>query len=327
MRNYRYIIWLILIIVLLVLVILNLSLGAYDIGIKDSMNGIFKIGSPENVNIIQNVRLPRTIAALCLGATLALSGFFMRFALRNPLADSSILGVQTGATTLTLIVLLYFPLMYYLVPIVAFCGGILAFVAVVLITGPNNFKSSSLILSGVVINAFFTAIIGILTILNPMKLQGALNYLNGSLISITKSDGNFLLIAAIILIIGSFIMIPILKILLLDDLAISNLGISAQKYRMLCAIYAIILASLTVAFAGVISFVGIIIPELASKLTNQSIKDEMISTILLGSILVIGSDLMQRLVFAPMEIPVGLIIGLGCAPLFLIILRRNHYGS
>ncbi len=326
MQN-KYIIWIGLCLILFILIVLNISLGEYEISLTDSILGIFNVGTNENINIIQNVRLPRTIAALTIGSTLALSGYFMRFSLRNPLADSSILGIQTGATTLTLIVLLYFPLMYYLVPLVAFVGGILAFIAVILITGKNNFKSSSLILSGVVINAFFTAIIGILTILNPMKLQGALNYLNGSLTSITSSEANFMLVSTIVLLIGSFILIPVLKILLLDDIAISNLGISPQKYRMLTAVYSILLASLTVAFAGVISFVGIIIPSLAAKLTNNTIKDEMITSVLLGSILVIGSDLFQRLVFAPMEIPVGLVIGLGCAPLFLVILRRNEYGN
>lgn len=326
MKN-KYLIWITLFIILIVLIVLNLSLGEYEITFKNSIFGIFNIGEVEDINIIQNVRLPRTIATIGIGATLTLSGFFMRYALRNPLADSSILGIQTGATTLTLIIILYFPLMYFLVPLVAFIGGILAFIVVVLITGRTNFKSSSLILSGVVVNAFFTAIIGILTILNPMKLQGALNYLNGSLTSITTSEATFILICSIALICGCFLLLPILKILLLDDIAINNLGISAQKYRMIIAIFSILLASLTVAFVGVISFIGIVVPELASKVTNKSIKDQMITSMLLGIILLLGSDLFQRIAFAPMEIPVGLVIGLGCAPLFLIILRRKEYGN
>ncbi len=327
MKQNKYFIWLGLILALIILIIMNLSLGAYEINFSDSLKALINQGSSEDINIIRGVRLPRTIGAISVGTTLALSGYFMRYALKNPLADSSILGIQTGATTLTLIILLYFPLMYYLVPVVAFIGGIIAFIITVLITGKYNINSSSLILSGIIVNAFFTAIIGILTILNPIKLQGALNYLNGSLTSINQTESVIMLGLTIILTIGCFILIPILKILLLDDIAISNLGVSARLYRLGCAVYAILLASITVAFVGVISFIGIIIPEFASKLTNDKIKSELITTALLGSIVVLGSDLLQRIIFNPLDIPVGLVIGIGAAPLFLIVLRRNNYGN
>ncbi len=316
-------IWLLLTITLLILIILNLSLGEYEISFESSVKALFNQGSQQDINIILNVRLPRTIGAITVGTTLALSGYYMRYALRNPLADSSILGVQTGATTLTLVVLLYFPLMYYLIPIVAFLGGIIALGLTIIITGLKKLNSNSLILSGVIVNSFFSALIGILTILNPIKLQGALNYLNGSLTGVSTSDAVVMLGLTIVLVILSFILIPLLKVLLLDDRTILSLGKSPNRYRLITAIFAVLLASITVAYVGVIAFVGIIIPTLAQRLTNNTIKDELITTILLGSILVIGSDLMQRVLFAPTEIPVGLIIGLGCAPLFLIILRRN----
>ncbi len=316
-------IWLLLTITLLILIILNLSLGEYEINFESSVKALFNQGSQQDINIILNVRLPRTIGAITVGTTLALSGYYMRYALRNPLADSSILGVQTGATTLTLVVLLYFPLMYYLIPIVAFLGGIIALGLTIIITGLKKLNSNSLILSGVIVNSFFSALIGILTILNPIKLQGALNYLNGSLTGVSTSDAVVMLGLTIVLVILSFILIPLLKVLLLDDRTILSLGKSPNRYRLITAIFAVLLASITVAYVGVIAFVGIIIPTLAQRLTNNTIKDELITTILLGSILVIGSDLMQRVLFAPTEIPVGLIIGLGCAPLFLIILRRN----
>ncbi len=316
-------IWLLLIIILGMLIILNLSLGEYEISFLNSLQALFSQGTEQDINIILNVRLPRTIGAITVGTTLALSGYYMRYALRNPLADSSILGVQTGATTLTLVVLLYFPLMYYLIPIVAFIGGIIALCLTIIITGLKKLNSNSLILSGVIVNSFFSALIGILTILNPIKLQGALNYLNGSLTGVSTNDAAVMLVITLILVVMSFILIPLLKVLLLDDRTIISLGKSPNRYRLIAATFAVLLASITVAYVGVIAFVGIIIPTLAQRLTNNSIKDELITTILLGSILVIGSDLMQRVLFAPIEIPVGLIIGLGCAPLFLIILRRN----
>ncbi len=313
-----------LIILLFVLVILNLSVGEYDISFKDSLLAIFNIGDKQDINFILNVRLPRTIVAIIVGSTLSISGFYMRYALKNPLADSSILGIQSGATALNLIMVLYFPLMYYIRPLIAFFGGILAFCITIAVTKKEKINSSSLILSGVVVNAFFTSVIGVLSILNPRKLQSALMYLNGSLVSITLNDAIFILIAGLILLVLSFYLIPILKILLLDDINISNLGLNPIKYRIICALFSILLASITVSFVGIISFIGIIIPSLSKKIINGNIKEELILCILLGSNLVLFSDFMQRIIFSPMEIPVGLVIGLICTPLFLFILRREY---
>ncbi len=323
MNKTRYL-FLILIASLFLLIILNISIGEYNISIKNSILALFNIGKEQDINFILNVRLPRTIAAIIVGSTLSISGFYMRYALKNPLADSSILGIQSGATTLNLIMVLYFPLMYYLRPLVAFIGGIIAFCLTILVTKREKINSSSLILSGVVVNAFFTSIIGVLSILNPRKLQSALMYLNGSLVSITLNDAIFIFVLGTILLILSFYLIPILKILLLDDINISNLGLNPTKYRIICALFSILLASITVSFVGVISFIGIIIPSISKKIVNGDIKEELIMSILLGANLVLFSDFMQRIVFSPMEIPVGLVIGIACAPLFLVVLRREY---
>ncbi len=322
--NKKRIFFLSLIIILIVLSILNLSVGEYDISFKNSILAVFNIGNEQDINFILNVRLPRTIVAIIVGSTLSVSGYYMRYALKNPLADSSILGIQSGATTLNLIMVLYFPLAYYIRPLIAFIGGLIAFSLTILVTKKEKISSSTLILSGVIVNAFFTSIIGVLSILNPRKLQSALMYLNGSLVSITLNDSIFILIVGVILLLLSFYLIPILKILLLDDINISNLGLNPIKYRIIAAVFSILLASITVSFVGVISFIGIIIPSISKKIINGNIKEEILLSILLGANLVLLSDFMQRIIFAPMEIPVGLVIGLICTPLFLFILRRNY---
>ncbi len=322
--NKRRFLFLSLIVILLILSILNLSVGEYDISFKNSILAVFSVGNEQDVNFILNVRLPRTIVAIIVGSTLSVSGYYMRYALKNPLADSSILGIQSGATTLNLIMVLYFPLAYYIRPLIAFVGGLIAFSLTILVTKKEKISSSTLILSGVIVNAFFTSIIGVLSILNPRKLQSALMYLNGSLVSITLNDSIFILIVGVILLLLSFYLIPILKILLLDDINISNLGLSPIKYRIIAAIFSILLASITVSFVGVISFIGIIIPSISKKIINGNIQEEILLSILLGANLVLLSDFMQRIIFAPMEIPVGLVIGLICTPLFLLILRRNY---
>lgn len=324
MKVNKSYIYLFLIISLIALVLLNITIGIYDISFKDAIFALFGKGDSIDVNMILNVRLPRIIAAIVVGSTLAVSGFYMRYALSNPLADSSILGIQTGGTTLSLIMILYFPLAYYLIPLLAFIGGVFAFILTILVTNKNKLNSTNLILSGVVVNAFFTSIIGILSILNPKKLQSALMYLNGSLTSITNNEALFMLFMGTILLIVSILLIPILKILLLDDDKISNLGINPIKYRLICAFFSILLASITISFVGVIAFIGIIIPSISKLLIDNSIKNELITSMLLGANLVLLSDFLQRIIFNPMEIPVGLVIGIVFAPMFLVLIRREY---
>lgn len=305
-------------------IVLSLVIGEYEIGFLESVKALFGLGTNEDINIIQKVRLPRVVVGLICGATLALSGIFIKAALKNPLADSGILGIQTGSTTFALIIILLFPGLYSVLPFFAFFGGMLAFLMTIFISYKNKVNTTTLVLAGVAVNAFFTAIIGMLTILNQTKLQSALTYLNGSLANITVNEMNYVLIYGVLAIIGSLFYIPILNILRLNDNTICNLGKSPDKYKIYTAIYGVLLASITVSFVGVIGFVGIIIPSIAKQLVGSSIKLLMTESMLLGSLFIVSCDLFQRIIFAPLEIPVGLIVGLISAPIFLSLIRRSN---
>lgn len=313
----------ILIFVLLSICLLSLALGEYDLSLTALFNGLMGSGSETDLNIIWNVRIPRIVVGMCVGATLTVSGLFTKIALRNPLADSGILGIQTGATTFALVVLLLFPFLYDFLPIFAFIGGILAFAVVIGISYRSGLNSVNLILAGVAVNAFFAAIIGILSIFNPVKLQNTLTYLNGSLASVTAYNMEIILIYSSVLLLGAFLFLPMLKILFLSDITISNLGKKPGLYRFLISFYAVLLASITTSYVGVISFIGILVPNIVNLLIRTTLRWQVIFSILLGGIVIVGSDLFQRIVAAPREIPVGLVIGLISAPIFLFILKRN----
>lgn len=323
----KYFIWSIMVLVLLVIFLLSLLLGQYEISVKNALLALFGNGSSADVNIVQGVRLSRAIAGIFTGITLSLSGIFIRSSLSNPLADSGVIGIQAGGSVFALLIILYFPTSYLLLPPFAFIGGIIAFLLTISFTRKSEFSSLNIILSGVAINAFFTAIIGLLTILNATKLQGALTYLNGSLANTTSQEATYIMLYSLILIIGSYFLIPVLNILKLDDVTMSNLGVNPGKYRLIAALFGVFCASITVAFVGIISFVGIIVPNIAEKITGNEIKDKLITSSLLGAIFILGADLLQRIIFAPLEIPVGLIIGLVSAPIYLIILRSAYNGK
>lgn len=310
---------------ILVVLISSFSLiyGEYPISPHQTWLVLWGEGTENNISIIQNIRLPRILSGLAIGSSLALSGLLCTTALKKPLADSGILGIQSGATSVVLLIILVFPTFTVFLPLIAFLGGLLAFSLILLVSYNGTIKPMRLILGGVAINAFFSAIIGILTIFNPQKLQNALSWLNGSLVSVSVDEMHIILLYTSLSTLGTLAFIPTLKLLALDDAIIASLGKNPNFYRFIVLVYSVLLAVISVAYVGIVSFVGIIIPKASKALIGSNLIFIVLETILLGGLLIITTDFVQKLIFSPMEIPVGIIVGLVGTPVFLILLRRQ----
>lgn len=303
----------------------SLSYGDSQLGFVQSVQALFGYGEKTSVTIVQNIRLPRVIAGLIAGATLGLSGLYSRIALRNPLADSSILGIQSGASVMALLVLLVFPSLSVFLPLFAFIGGMIAFSLVMLFSYKNGFSPLRLVLSGVAVNSFFTAITSVITVTHVNELQNSVNWSSGSLVGIGNSDISVMLIYTVIALVLAIALLPVLELLRLDDNMLISLGKSPNVYRLIASIAAVLLASISLAFVGMIAFVGIIVPHVSQIIVGSNVKHIFIMTIIVGGILVVGVDLFSRIIFIS-EIPVGALIGVLGAPLFLYLLRGTKNG-
>lgn len=312
-------------IILFVISIFALSYGESQLGFFPSLKALFGQGENQAVTIVQKIRLPRVIAGFLAGATLGLSGLYTRVALKNPLADSSILGIQSGASVMALICLLVAPQLANFLPLFAFIGGFIAFILVVAFSYQNGFSPLRLVLSGVAVNSFFTAITSVITINHVNELKNTVQWTSGSLVGISLSDAQTMLIYSIIAIVIALLLIPVLELLKLEDNMLVSLGKSPNLYRFIASIAAVFLASISLAFVGVIAFVGIIVPHVSQLIVGPKIKNVFIMTIITGGILVVGVDLFSRIVFTN-EIPVGALIGVLGAPLFLYLLRGAKNG-
>ncbi len=322
----------ILILVLLVLLILisifSISYGEINISFIDSVKALFGMSDDYNNNIIQSIRLPRVIVGICVGAILSLSGLLTSIALRNPLADSGILGIQSGATIGALIAILVVPNLVVFLPLFSFIGGLLVFFALLILsTNKRGFNAKNIVLVGVALNAFAMSITGTISIVYADRFKNALGWLNGSLASISVLDMQVVFVYSFIFLIITCIIIPYVKILMLDDKAIFNIGYNPNKLRFLTTLVAVLMASISVAFVGVISFLGIISPQISRKLVGVDLKYLIPTSALLGSLLIISTDLIQRMIFSPMEIPVGILIGVIGAPTFIILARKELNGK
>jgi len=312
---------------LIALMLFSAASGEIHVPLKEVIPGIMVFSSNYNNSLIQNLRLPRILAGAAIGAALSVSGLLSSTALRNPLADSGILGIQSGATVGALIALLVLPGMVTYMPLMAFWGGVIAFSILLLLSrsARGSFQPERIVLLGVAINSVGTSIIGVITIMNVYKLRDAMSWLSGSLTSVNTSQMSIILVYTGLFLIGAFFLSPVLKLLLLEDSHIINLGYSPVFLRVLVSLFAVMLASISVAFAGIISFIGIIAPQLGRKILGQDFRYLIAGSAVIGALLVVATDLFQKMVFAPREIPVGILIGVLGAPLFIALAREGRH--
>ena len=337
---------LILIILLILSVGLSVSLGQVQIPLKDSysilLNKLFgiKTAAFENisqdsyVDIIWLIRFPRVLTALLVGASLTMCGTIMQASVQNPLADPYILGISSGASLgATFSILIGFGATSFIgQSSVAFGAFVGAFGAALLVLALANIggrvTSSKLILSGMVVNALFTAFSNFIVYFanDAEGIKTVTFWVMGSLAS-AKWDRLPLLSIVVITAITFFItQSRILNTMLIGDETAVTLGINLGIYRKAYLLFSSLLTGIVVASCGMIGFVGLIIPHIVRSLVGANHKKLMPVSILLGALFLILADLLSRIILPTSEIPIGIITSMIGAPLFMYMLIKKGYG-
>lgn len=307
-----------LILLLIILSLMSLIFGTKVINIFSSQLDSI------DYDIIYHLRIPRTFSALFCGATLACSGAIIQVILKNNLADSSILGFQSGSTLFAMIILLIIPNFNMYLPLFSFIGGILSLTIVLLLSSKKR-GSVNLLLIGIAINSIFGSLIGFISIFYSDNIKNSISYLNGSLANISISDAKSIVIYSTIALSLAFVFSKRLSIFQLDDLQIKTLAISVTKNRIIFAIISVLLSCISVTYIGIISFVGLISPHICKMIFDVNCKQLLILSSLIGSILVLFADLGQRIIFQYYEIPVGGVMSFFGGLFFIHILLRSKY--
>lgn len=277
-----------------------------------------------NFQIIWNVRLPRTIVALLVGISLSLAGAILQGVMRNPLASPSTIGVSAGAGLTTLIILILFPNLYYLVPLGAFVGALGATLLIYFLAWNQGVMPTRLILAGVAVSSLFGAGNNALMTFYPERVSGVLGFMVGGLSSINWQDVRMIFPYTIIGIISILFLPNKLNILLLGDEVAIGLGIDVEKTRFIFIILSSLLAGSAVSVVGLLGFVGLIVPHIVRILIGSDYRYLFPGTILFGGSILMLCDTLSRVLFAPMEIPVGIIMSALGAPFFLYLLRMRR---
>lgn len=308
------------------LTVLSLLLGAVIIAglIKGAVNIPVANLLLEDNQVILNLRLLRIIAAILVGSGLAVSGIALQAILRNPLAEPYLLGTSSGAGLAAVSAVIIGVSRIY-IPLAAFLGAVLSIIIVYNLARERGIiTDKSLILSGVIISIAFSSLIVFLVTLFGNKAMHEMNWwLWGSL---QVYDYKLLLLVSFPVILGIFVIYLFaqdLNAISLGEEEAKHLGIDTQNIkRILILITALISASL-ICICGVIGFVGLIVPHMMRRIVGPNHKLLIPMTCLAASVFIILCDLVSRTLFAPVEIPIGVITAAIGAPVFIILLKSN----
>ncbi len=315
--------------VLLVVMFLGISIGSTDSGVKAVLLVLLGKGTPDSIldTIIWQIRLPRVLLAALVGATLSLGGLVFQALLRNPLAEPYILGISGGSAIGAIIGILMGLSRFPGVSMTAFSGSMAILVLLlVMSSGQAILKKDTLLLSGVMVNAFCAAIIMFLvSITQDARLHNIIFWLMGDL---SLSDIKQVAILAAILL-PCFIVIfycsHAMNLMLLGKEMAQSMGVNIKVMMVLLLVVTSLMVSVTVSHSGLIGFVGLVIPHLLRLLIGPDHRVLVPACVLGGGAYMVFCDLLARVIPEQGEMPAGVITALIGAPLFIFLLKRFRH--
>jgi iron complex transport system permease protein len=317
-----------------VIFIISLNLGSFKIAPFDVIKTLIGQGTSNFELVIFNLRLPRILIAVVIGTALATSGVILQGVTKNDLADSGIIGINSGAA---LFVVVYIYLVngnvyegisnttIFTMPIVALCGAAFGAFLIYTLSWNRGINSSRLILIGIGINMAFTSVLTVFQLkFSTQEFNRVMAWTQGS---IWGAGWKYVYAIAPFII---FIMILVIRkskcldVLTLGDEISTSLGVEVEKDRRKLIIFAVVLAGVSTSVAGSISFLGLISPHIARKLVGpKHIKLIPISA-LIGTLILLIGDTISRNIIAPMEIPVGIVISIIGVPYFIYLMLKEN---
>jgi iron complex transport system permease protein len=318
---------------LLACVVLALKLGAVPISVTDLVLdlGRIAIGRADQLPtdyrlIVFDLRLPRILLGVLVGAALSVAGAGFQALLRNPLADPYVLGVSSGAALGSILALIIAPQIALVTPLGAFLGAI-ATIAAVYFLGQRDgqLDSATLLLGGIISASFFSAIIMFLmTTLTGRDLRGMVFWLMGDLSTPVPSSVRWIFTAGLLAGIGAIYSTSAdLNLLLTGEREAIHLGVDVTRVKLVVYVSASLLTALAVSASGAIGYVGLLVPHAVRLIFGSDYRLLIPASALCGAIAIVLADTLARTVVPPTELPVGAMTAMAGAPLFIYLLRRG----
>ncbi len=321
-----------LIILFLVILLLGNTLagilfGSVPLAFRDILRCLSGQDTTSTASIlITTVRIPRVLGGCLAGIGLASAGVILQNVMNNSLASPNTIGVNSGAGFAVMLAMLLFPNQPSAIPASAFTGALLTTLTIFLLSRLADSSRTTIVLAGITVSSFLTAGINAIKLLDTNISINLTSFLMGSLSGLTLSK----LMLPAGLIIGAFllslVLVRPLNLLGLGDEIAGSLGLPVSQTRFVLLVLSSILAGCVVCYAGLLSFVGLVVPHICRRLFGNDARFLLPCSALLGGSFVLFCDLLGRVLFAPFELPAGILMSFIGGPFFLYLLLKKKGG-
>lgn len=313
---------------LVALFFVAVNTGSLQVTPQQLLDGLF-VQYDDTVATIYDLRFPRIFIAMIGGAALAVSGTLLQAVIRNPLADPGIIGITSGASFAAILVTAFAPALYFFSPLFAFAGGLIAFALVYSLSWRNGLSALRLILVGVAVSTMFSGLASAFGSGTSGSSSTVTSIVDANISMKTWDDLSTLAIYAVIGLVISLFVMKRCDLLALEDKTARSLGLDVNKNRLFISAIAVLLASITTAIVGPISFLGLIVPHCARLIVGSQHRWLIPYAMLLGAFCLLLADTIGRTIAAPNEISAAIIMSVVGGPVFILLLRkaRDNYGE
>jgi iron complex transport system permease protein len=328
--------WSFLIVIGAILVVFFSSIfGAVNIDYIQMLHALTKLMNHENMNLQERIfielRLSRVLMTFATGSILSLGGAMMQSLFRNPIVEPGLIGTSSGAAFGASVFIVFgaswnLTAYAFALPICAFLGALLASILVFMFSyQKTGMNVMGILLVGVALNALFSSGIGFLSYISRDPQARSITFWSlGSLSGANWQNTGIVWLVLLMSFIGVIPLNKQLQLFVLGEENATYLGVNVPKLRMKVMLINVLMISVATAFVGVISFVGLIIPHVHRLIFGNSGKFSLLITALFGGIFLCLADLLARMIFAPAELPIGVVTSLIGVPIFIILLKRSH---
>lgn len=320
--------------VCLAVAVMELSMGALSIDPIESVLALSGIGSAQNVNTVQSIRLPRTVCAIVSGAGLALAGAALQSVLENPLASASTVGISQGAAFgATVAILIIVPTVFgsssemgmTAIALCAFAGAMVSSVVVLLFSRMGLATPESIILVGVALSALWAGASTIMQYFSDdLNLTKVIFWQFGDLGRATWPQISFMAAVGLLCSVYFFLKRWSYNALQNGTHVAGGLGVDVARTRIAGVFVASLMAATMVSFIGLVNFIGLIAPHIARRFVGNDYRFLLPASLALGATIMLASDLVARMIISPVILPIGAITSFLGAPLFLFLLYKGY---
>lgn len=306
---------------LILLFFIAINVGSIKVSPIELFNGLF-LQFNEKVATIYDLRFPRIIIAMLAGSAIAVSGVLFQSIMKNPLADPAIIGVSSAASFVAVVVVATVPTLYFYTPILAIIGGLLTCSLIYTLSWKSGLDPLRIILTGIAINAVFTGMMEAFSAMSGSQ-SGVASIINANISMKTWNDVHMLFWYVAIGLGIAIVVANKTNMFALEDKTARSLGVNIMLFRLFASALAVILACVSTAIVGVISFLGLIVPHMGRAIIGSDNKYLIPFTILLGAFVLLLADTIGRVIISPYEISAPILMAIVGGPFFIVLLKRS----